>query len=178
MEADVNWSELQRRAGNAWDTVYEGPAMGWEDTVLWYDSLGTVPVVYRVRVRDAEGKFSAWSNLFSTRVTAITGLDVPKAKLTPDHLGLGPNYPNPFNPTTVISFHLPASGQAGLPVASHVRLVVYDILGRDVATLVDEKKPAGRYEVRFDGTKLTSGIYFYRLTAGNTVLTRKMVLAK
>lgn len=172
LEADVNWSELQRKVGGGgtWDTVYQGPAIAWEDAVLRYDSSGTLPIVYRVRVRDADGKFSAWSNLFSTRVTGITGLEVPKARFAPDNFELGPNYPNPFNPATVIGYQL--------PVASNVRLVVYDILGREVATLVDEKKQAGRYEVRFDGTKLNSGIYFYRMTAGNTVLTRKMVLAK
>jgi hypothetical protein len=95
------------------------------------------------------------------------------------------NFPNPFNPATVIKYtiagnrgHLPASGQAGGLGVSDVRLVVYDLLGRGVEVLVNEKQPAGRYEVRFDGTKLPSGIYFYRLTADNHVQTRRMVLMK
>jgi hypothetical protein len=186
LEPDVNWSELQRMAGGGspWDTVYQGPAMRWEDDVLRYDSLGAVPIVYRVRVRDTKGTLSAWSNLFSTRVAGITTLDVRQAKVVPDHFDLGPNYPNPFNPTTVISYFIPSGGGGGpglggqLPDVIDVRLVVYDLLGREVATLVDERKPAGRYEVRFDGSELTSGIYLYRLIAGSTRLARKMVLVK
>jgi predicted outer membrane repeat protein len=83
---------------------------------------------------------------------------------------LGPNYPNPFNPATVVSYQLPA--------VSDVRLVVYDLLGREVAVLVNEKKAPGEYEVRFDGSGLSSGVYLYRLTAGDFVQTRKMVIVK
>jgi TolB protein len=70
---------------------------------------------------------------------------------------LGQNYPNPFNPTTVVSYQLPA--------VSEVRLVVYDLLGREVAVLVNERKSAGVYEIKFDGSRLSSGVYFYRLQA-------------
>jgi arabinogalactan endo-1,4-beta-galactosidase len=83
---------------------------------------------------------------------------------------LSQNYPNPFNPTTTIRFEIAAT--------SYVSLHVYDVLGRDVATLVNEKKSAGRYHAVFDGSKLASGIYFYRLTAGSTSEVRKMVLVK
>ena len=83
---------------------------------------------------------------------------------------LGQNYPNPFNPTTVISYQLPA--------ASDVRLVVYDVLGREVAVLVNERKTPGSYEVKFDGSGLTSGVYLYRLTAGSFVQTRKLLLLR
>jgi Secretion system C-terminal sorting domain len=80
------------------------------------------------------------------------------------------NYPNPFNPTTKISWQS--------PVGSWQTLEVYDMLGRVVATLVDEYKPAGKYEVEFDGSHLTSGVYFYRLTAGNYGEVKKMLLLK
>ena len=66
------------------------------------------------------------------------------------------NYPNPFNPSTVISYQL--------PVSSDVTLKVYDVLGNEVATLVNEEKSAGSYEVEFSADGLTSGIYFYKLT--------------
>jgi hypothetical protein len=88
----------------------------------------------------------------------------------PDHFRLDQNYPNPFNPTTVVSFQL--------SVASDVRLVVYDILGREVKVLVNEKRAPGTYEVKFDGSGLSSGVYFYRLTAPGEFLTRKMLLLK
>ena len=83
---------------------------------------------------------------------------------------LAPNYPNPFNPTTVISYQLPAT--------SNVDLTVFDVLGREVRTLVNEEKPAGYYTVRFDGTGLASGAYFYRLRAGNFVQTRKLTMVR
>lgn len=73
----------------------------------------------------------------------------------PERFALSQNYPNPFNPTTVISYQL--------PVVSYARLVVYDVLGHEVSLLVNERKEAGVHEVTFDGTGLSSGVYFYRL---------------
>jgi hypothetical protein len=95
----------------------------------------------------------------------------------PSHYSLEQNYPNPFNPATVISYHLPA-GQAGLPVSSLVTLKVYDLLGREVATLVNEKKDAGRYSVQWDATRFSSGVYFYTLQAGEYRDTKRMLLLK
>ena len=80
------------------------------------------------------------------------------------------NYPNPFNPTTNIGFQIVEKGL--------VKLKVYDILGREIATLVNEEKGAGNYEVEFDASSLTSGVYFYRLTASTFITTRKMILLK
>ena len=80
------------------------------------------------------------------------------------------NYPNPFNPSTTIQYSIPKK--------SIVTLKVYDILGNEVASLVNEDKSIGSYEGKFDGTGLPSGIYFYRLQAGSFVETKKMVLMK
>jgi len=80
------------------------------------------------------------------------------------------NYPNPFNPTTVISYRL--------PVSSDLTIRVYDVLGNEVETLVDEFKYAGTYEVIFDGSNLSSTIYYYQLIAGNYLQSRKMLLLK
>ena len=80
------------------------------------------------------------------------------------------NYPNPFNPGTKINYQIPQTG--------FVTLKVYDLLGREVATLVDEEKSVGSYEVEFNGVELTSGIYFYRLQAGDYIETKKMILIK
>ncbi len=80
------------------------------------------------------------------------------------------NYPNPFNPVTTISYQL--------PVTSPVRLVVHDMLGREVALLVKEKKEPGNYEVRFDGSGLSSGVYLYQMQAGDFVQTRRLLLLK
>ncbi len=99
----------------------------------------------------------------------------------PTKFYLSQNYPNPFNPSTKIKFTIPKSplpggdGRGGLQL---VKLVVYDILGNEVATLVNEEKPAGEYEVEFNGKGLPSGIYFYQLRAGSFVDTKKMLLIK
>jgi hypothetical protein len=86
------------------------------------------------------------------------------------------NYPNPFNPTTIIKYTI---ATPNLPQGeAFVKLKVYDVLGNAIATLVNEEKPAGSYEVEFDGTGLTSGIYFYQLKAGNYIETKKMVLLR
>jgi hypothetical protein len=84
--------------------------------------------------------------------------------LNPEKFYLSQNYPNPFNPVTVIKYEIP--GQARNDNIK-VQLKVYDVLGNEIATLVNEEKPAGSYEVEFDGSNLASGIYIYRLTSGN-----------
>jgi hypothetical protein len=86
------------------------------------------------------------------------------------------NYPNPFNPATKITYTIPSSsGSAeGLPVA----IKVFDILGSEVATLVNEHKPPGSYEIDFDASRLPSGMYFYELRAGGFASTRKMIVVK
>jgi photosystem II stability/assembly factor-like uncharacterized protein len=80
------------------------------------------------------------------------------------------NYPNPFNPSTTINYRIPRSG--------FVTLKVYDILGKEVATLVNEEKPAGSYEIEFSADKLPSGVYYYQLKTGSFIKTKKMVLLK
>jgi hypothetical protein len=88
----------------------------------------------------------------------------------PADFALHQNYPNPFNPSTKIRFVIPKS--------SFVNIKVYNVLGKEVATLVNEEKPVGSYELEFDASRLPSGIYFYRLQAGDFVETKKMVLMK
>jgi alpha-L-fucosidase 2 len=104
-------------------------------------------------------------------ITGIRQLDSP----IPQGFSLEQNYPNPFNPTTVISYRL--------PVTSHISLKVFNLLGQEVATLVNENLKAGVYSVTWDaknsaGTKVVSGTYFYRLATGNHVISRKMLLLK
>jgi hypothetical protein len=88
----------------------------------------------------------------------------------PDQPWLGQNYPNPFNPKTGVRFEVIG--------VSDVKLAVYDLLGREVAVLVNEKKQPGGYEVSFDASGLASGVYIYRMTAGSYIQTRKMILVK
>lgn len=101
----------------------------------------------------------------SDKVTAVHNV-----KESPKSFALYQNYPNPFNPSTIIAYDVPKP--------SHVRIMIYDYLGREVARLVDEQKNAGSYEVKFDASALPSGVYFYRLAAGGFVETKKLVVVK
>jgi hypothetical protein len=88
----------------------------------------------------------------------------------PNESILSQNYPNPFNPSTTINFQIPKEG--------YVTLKVYDILGREVATLVNENKTAGYYNVTFDASKLSSGVYIYKITANSFIQLKKMLMIK
>jgi hypothetical protein len=99
-----------------------------------------------------------------------TGTSVRLGNETPSTFLLSQNYPNPFNPTTAISYQLSAAG--------NVTLTVFDVLGKEVAILVNEKKEAGEHTIQFNASDLSSGMYFYTLHAGNVVETKKMILMK
>lgn len=99
----------------------------------------------------------------------ITGVKKTDGKV-PATFALTQNYPNPFNPATQIEYTIPQSGL--------VTLKVYNLLGQEVATLLSEVQNAGNYKATFDGSKLASGVYFYRLDVGNFSATKKMILMK
>jgi Secretion system C-terminal sorting domain len=114
---------------------------------------------------------SSWMNFDFVRLNGnnvITG--VASTKAMPKEFSLSQNYPNPFNPTTKISYTLPEH--------SKVRLSVFDLLGREVAVLVDKEQNAGLHNVQFKAGNLSSGIYFYRLQSSNNIATKKMLLLK
>lgn len=103
---------------------------------------------------------------FTTTATGVT----EQEQSIPTTYSLSQNFPNPFNPATEIRYELPA--------ASLVRLAVYDMLGREIAVLINERRPAGRYVARWNASGIASGLYFCRITAGNFTETRRMVLVK
>ena len=132
--------------------------------------------------------WQVWSNCFHTSsgstiynfISSITGLE-QISSVVPEVYNLFQNYPNPFNPTTKIKFDIPPSSleRAG------VRLIVYDVLGRVVQTLVNEHLPPGTYEVDFDGSNFSCGVYYYTLKADASASlstgyfeTKRMVLLK
>jgi hypothetical protein len=162
-----------------------GYAVGSEGTILkTYDAggnwqsqqSGTILKINKVHFLDLNFGFAVGQNGIILRTTTggepVTKVD---KSLTVNEFKLEQNYPNPFNPSTTINFSIPQK--------INVTLKVYDVLGNEVATLVNEELPAGEYEVTFDShtgevRNLTSGIYFYRLRAGNYVVTKKMMLLK
>ena len=105
----------------------------------------------------------------------LVGIETVSSEI-PDNYSLSQNYPNPFNPNTVIKFSIPVS--VGDAYMRPVQLKIYDILGKEVATLVNQQMQPGSYSVDWDGTNYPSGVYFYRLEAGDYTLTRKMILIK
>mgnify|MGYP001600271934 CR=1 FL=1 len=113
--------------------------------------------------------------LFISQINTITGIE--QGKNIPEYYSLSQNYPNPFNPTTIIKYSIPASLNPSKG-GTLVSLKVYDVLGREVTTLVNEEKQPGNYEVKFDGSNISSGVYFYRLQAGSFTETKKFVLIK
>ena len=121
------------------------------------DKISAGKHLYRLKQIDNDGKFE-----YSKEVEVDFG--------TPNELSLNQNYPNPFNPQTTISYELPVSGK--------VLLKVYDVLGKEIVTLVNEEKSAGTYSVKFNGKDLSSGFYSYRIQAGDLVQTKKMILMK
>jgi hypothetical protein len=108
---------------------------------------------------------------------STTGISENTTTERPNDYTLSQNYPNPFNPSTSIKYTVGGPGCSGLG-ASRTRLVVYDLLGREVAVLVNERKSAGSYEVKFDASGLPSGVYFYRLQAGSFADTKKLMLIR
>ncbi len=137
------------------------------DTILTITELESNQTYFwRVKAQNLIG----WSNFSELGLfaTSLTGIDT-KYQTTFEY-NLEQNFPNPFNPTTKISWQSPVSGWQTLKV--------YDVLGKEVATLVNEYKPRGRYEVEFDASHLSSGVYFYQLRAGEYVEIKKMILMK
>ena len=112
---------------------------------------------YRLKQIDNDGKYN-----YSREVSASV--------MIPDNCELFQNYPNPFNPATTIKYNISKE--------SHVELKIYNILGKEIRSLVNEVQKAGSYKIEFDGSKLGSGVYFYRLKAGNFTVTKMMSLIK
>jgi hypothetical protein len=111
-------------------------------------------------------------SILKTNTGGMTYIEDKHAKLVsnPNNFNLYQNYPNPFNPSTTIEFTLPNS--------ESTTLKVYDILGKEVATLVSQKLNQGNHTYTFEGKNLASGVYYYRLEAGNFVQTHKMIYLK
>ncbi len=122
---------------------------------VWYVNLGILYLYHLIQMENSSGLTSG----------------IAAANKVPASFELYQNYPNPFNPTTIIRFTIPEN-------KNNVTLKIYDLLGREVATLLNKQIAPGNYQINFDGSNLSSGIYFYQLKAGNFVKSKKMILMK
>jgi hypothetical protein len=155
------------------DVVVKSILPSFQSVGKWYefftnDSLDVTDVNAQISLQPGEYRLYT-----SVRLPSINYLvDVKDEEEIPTQFRLEQNYPNPFNPATIISYQLPTD--------SRVTLKVYDILGREITTLVNEYQKAGSYISQFSilNSQLSSGIYFYRLTAGDFIQTKKMMLMK
>ncbi|MBK7629300.1 MAG: T9SS type A sorting domain-containing protein [Ignavibacteriales bacterium] len=141
---------------NAWEKIGFITGNGTSTEVHTYSFFDKNPVEgksnYRLKQIDFDGSFE-YSNIIEVDFTL------------PIVFSLEQNYPNPFNPTTSIRYAISSM--------KNVQLIVYNVLGKEVAMLVNEVKPAGIYEIDFNAASLASGVYFYKLQAGNFVETKK-----
>ena len=156
--------EVEKSAGNdseGWEMIGFVESMGNSNTLVEYSYTDETPhsspvVKYRLKMIDFDGSFS-----YS---------DIVEVHTSPLNFELAQNYPNPFNPSTKISWQS--------PVDSRQTLKVYDVLGNEITTLVDEYRAAGRHEINFDASNLSSGVYIYRFMMEGYSETKKMVLLK
>lgn len=169
--------EVSENNGNIWQPVaeYNGTNTTWTQQTFDISRYANRSTQMKIRFRlvsDAGTTADGWYVddvvLTAYCCSALTG--VAKNGTIPFSYTLAQNYPNPFNPKTVIKYQIPKQ--------TLVSLKVYNLLGQEVVTLVNEKKEPGYYEAEFDGTNLASGLYFYKITAGDFTDVKKMILVK
>lgn len=155
----------------AWNNSFDFDRRSWQ---YFHDTLNCAYPTTSVAYTGAQGGYPVGDlNWFPARKAAWLAnppVSVTASEVVPENFALSQNYPNPFNPSTKIEFTVPTE--------SRVRLDIFDLLGRRIATLVDEQKIAGTYVVDFEGSNLVSGVYIYQLSSGTQILSKKMVLLK
>ncbi len=159
---------IYRKYGSgSWSQITSTQSYNWVDTTVNFATLLGTGVQYKIKaINDSEE--SDYSN---TVEASVTRAKENAGKIIKDFsYNLDQNYPNPFNPTTSITYEIAKTGT--------VSLKVYDILGREAVVLVNEIKQPGRYTVQFDASELSSGVYFYRISANDYVAAKKMIVIK
>jgi photosystem II stability/assembly factor-like uncharacterized protein len=187
----LNWNYIDHKINNTDSSFYKikfnGVDTGYvgctDSTFLktfdggltWQkDSLNGKYAVYAIGMNPSGDVFFGTGNGYILENKHITTGINAHGTAIPTKISLKQNYPNPFNPSTLIEYSIPY-----LPGnISMVELKVYNLLGKEVATLVNKYQSAGNYKIEFNAAKLTSGVYFYRLKAGNFIETRKLILMK
>ena len=158
-------------------TAIKYNSSGAQQWIIKFDSLSgngycssvAVDAQYNVYMFGAQPFNNVFHDMFTIKYAQLVGIK-PVSSAVPDNFSLSQNYPNPFNPSTNIKF--------SIPKLSIVKIIIYDELGRDISTLVNEQLPAGTYKVDWNAEKYSSGVYFYSLKTDGNSETRKMILVK
>ena len=163
MDEGVTWSQNERLSASF------DPHIGWPQQQKMGDYFDMISEDDRIHI--------AWANTLNGEqdvyygcITPVVGFDNTEESELQYSFSLKQNFPNPFNPVTTIDYSIAKAGK--------VELTVYDILGREVVKFVNENKKPGKYSVHFDGSNYASGLYLYKLTAGDKIQVRKMLLIK
>jgi len=162
-EKNNNGFEIQRKISNNWEKIGFVPGHGTTLERNYYsfkDNINNLPdgnLYYRLKQVDFSGSFEYSSEILIN-------------KTVPSDFSLSRNYPNPFNPSTLINY--------SIPINANVSLKIYDAVGNEVTTLVNERQESGSYQVVFNASRLASGIYYYTITAGSFTASKKMILMK
>lgn len=153
---------------------------------FFIDEIGFIDDEAAFSVADSLGIVEIWSTWVDERISGavIDGVtygnitDVKNEYELPKKYSLEQNYPNPFNPVTTIKYSIPRQANVGASRDLPVQLKIYDVLGNEIATLANDQKSPGIYEVTFDGSDFSSGVYFYSFRTSNFTKTKKFVLMK
>ncbi len=170
-EVTLNWStatetnssgfEIEKRQDSEWERIgfVEGHGTTTERQKYSYidRNVTTGKYLYRLKQIDFDGSYE---------YSKVVDVDIN----SPIDFALQQNFPNPYNPSTIIKY--------SLPIKTQIQLIVFNALGEELRQLVNEEKEAGNYEIEFNASSLPSGVYFYQLIAGNFVETKKMILIK
>ena len=159
-----------------------GGWQSWKPIPITDVSLKAGTQILRFEINtDYQSEIKNWLfSLNSIRIQVASSTGIENINSIPTEFALEQNYPNPFNPTTTIKYSIPAIQTRLLGGVGNgfFTLKIYDILGREIATLVNKEQKPGNYEVQFDATQLTSGVYFYKISSDNFISIKKMVLMK
>lgn len=182
-ETDLNHYEIYKKKGTSNYSYYASTTNTYYIDYSEYKySSGNQKIYVNYYVKTVDNQND--KSLPSDEINAAVNNSIEKNALDenydediPIEYSLNQNYPNPFNPTTTIEYTIPTVGQDGI-LTSHVTIIVYDALGRELQKLVNEQKQPGRYTVQFEGSNLTSGVYFVKMQSNDFTATKKIVLAK
>jgi len=173
---DNAYVEVSTDNGATWQSAkfYNGTVSIWTRDIIDITSLAAGSTSMKIRFSMVSNGTLPADGIYIDNIKIVTYNAIPTGisgnVQTPSSYSLSQNYPNPFNPKTVISYQLVAG--------NNVSLKIFDMLGKEVATLVNEKQNAGSYSISFDGSNLSSGMYYYKLETGSFTDTKKMILIK